>query len=111
MDSSKPPDKQGPNPVVAIAAGKLLTDQQISKIIAVLNERGVGGTACPRCGNSGFNFEPGLAQIVLHPSSSSAPFGGPTLPCAVTSCTKCGFISMHAIGALGFLSDGEITGL
>ena len=31
--------------------------------------------------------------------------GGPMVPIAIVACTKCGAITMHALGALGLLDN------
>jgi ribosomal protein L37E len=83
-----------------------LTARQREAIAAALNERGVS-RPCPRCGNATFQVETG---IIAHPVQSdlqTLTIGGVSIPVAVTSCRRCGFISEHALGQLGLISMFE----
>ena len=79
-----------------------LTQEQKDKIIAKLVERGVV-LPCPRCGNQSFVMVDGYFTHSVSSEIGSIVLGGPTVPSVVTACTKCGFLSQHALGALGLL--------
>jgi ribosomal protein S27AE len=77
------------------------------QIIAELEKRGATAP-CPRCGNSNFILMDGFLNNPLQTElTGSLILGGPTVPSIVTVCSKCGFMSQHALGALQLLqSDG-----
>ena len=81
-----------------------------NKIITLLKERGVS-LPCPRCGNTKF----GLIDGYINPSlgkeiTAGLIIGGATLPSVATVCEKCGFVSHHALGALGLLPSKRKEG-
>ena len=90
-----------PNPKIG---ERLLGKRQLAMIIDALNKRGVD-RPCPRCGHEVFLLEQGLATHSLQKSSSETTLGGLAIPVALTSCVRCGFLSEHALGALGLLND------
>ena len=77
-------------------------------IEAALRERGVN-RPCPRCGTNLFRVMPGLALIALQQPGNDLEVGGPALPAAITLCANCGFVSEHALGALGLNNNPEFT--
>jgi hypothetical protein len=78
-----------------------------SEIIAAL-ERANANEPCPRCRHNEFTLIDGYVNVLTHPHFSGAlVLGGPTIPTVVTVCTRCGFISQHAVGALS-LSPQEV---
>ncbi len=76
------------------------TDEQKDHIIARLREHDVRPT-CPRCGNNGYVLLGGMSL------GASAAGGTPTadadepMPAAVVACSRCGFVSLHVLRALG----------
>jgi hypothetical protein len=102
-----------PSEPPAPPAPGLLTNEQAQKVIDALNERGARAN-CPRCGNEHFGLVNAISLVGLQaPGQALAPFmGGPTVPCVLAYCTRCGFISVHALGVLGFLNpEGKVTGI
>jgi hypothetical protein len=99
-------------PALGTPVAPMLTPQQIEKIGAAITARGVTAP-CPRCGNATFTIVPGIARIpVTAPDASQSFLAGPNLPCVTAICGRCGFISLHALGTLGFLdANGNFTGL
>jgi hypothetical protein len=91
---------------------QLLTKEQGDKIIERLNAKEAKGP-CPRCANTQFTLMPGTTLVTLQaPGAGGLVIGGPAIPCVITVCARCGFLSTHALGTLGFLSEkGEVTGL
>ena len=83
-----------------------ITEQQKHRIIQELEKRGAN-LPCPRCGNKSFTLLDGYVNQTLAGELSAAIIvGGPSIPSAVTACTRCGFLSHHALGALGLLQGG-----
>lgn len=79
-----------------------LSEDQRRKIADALEKKGATGP-CPRCGQRQFSV---LEGYFIHPISTSASglrIGGPAVPVAVIACNNCGFLSEHALGALGLL--------
>ena len=82
------------------------SQEQKDRIIKALTEKGVE-LPCPRCGNSNFTLVNGYFAQPIQPELGSITLGGPNIPSVVTVCTRCGFISQHALGALGLLPSAE----
>lgn len=83
---------------------RLLGKRQLAMIVDALSKRGAD-RPCPRCGHEVFLLEQGLGTHSLQKSSSETTLGGLAIPVAITSCVRCGFLSEHALGALGLLND------
>jgi ribosomal protein S27AE len=87
---------------------KKMTPAQAQEVIKALREKGVK-LPCPRCGNGHFTlldgfFNQPVSTADWSPASQAMAFSsGPTVPSVVTACTRCGFVSQHALGALGLL--------
>jgi len=79
-----------------------LSRAEVEKIIQALREHGAE-LPCPRCGNPDFNVEPVYFAHPIQTTLTGINLGGPSIPTAVTVCTRCGFLSEHALGALGLL--------
>jgi hypothetical protein len=77
---------------------------ELDRIIKVLEEKGAL-KACPRCGKDDFTLVDAFSRQHLQDSLKGHVIGGPTIPCVVVICQNCGFISYHALGYLGLLSD------
>jgi len=84
-----------------------LSEEDKNKIIAKLTEKGVFAN-CPMCGNRNFVIADGYFN---HPIQSTIEGGivlaGPSIPTIAIICSKCGFISQHALGVLGLLNGGQ----
>jgi hypothetical protein len=78
------------------------SQEQKEKIVKALMERGAQ-SPCPRCGNPNFTLLDGFFNQPIQPELGNIILGGPSIPSVVTVCTHCGFISQHALGALGLL--------
>lgn len=60
-----------------------------------LTEKGVS-KACPRCPS--FNFEVvGQTQVSLTENLNVFSLGGTIIPAVIVACSKCGFLTFHAI--------------
>ena len=85
--------------------------QQISperkkEIIKALEERGAK-LPCPRCGNQSFALLDGYFNQTIQTELKGMVIGGPSVPSVVVACSKCGYLSQHALGALGLLPKEE----
>jgi hypothetical protein len=82
-----------------------IPEQQKQRIVQELQKRGAN-RPCPRCGNMTFTLLDGyFNQSLTGTVSATIVIGGPTIPSIVTACTQCGFLSQHALGALGLLRE------
>jgi len=80
----------------------LLTVQQKNNIATALGKRGVP-RACPMCGTSKWVIGDGYFYNTLQGDVTSVNLAGVGIPCVPLICSHCGFISQHALGALGLL--------
>ncbi len=80
----------------------MLTEEQKNLIIKALEERGAK-LPCPRCSNTQFTILDGYFNQTLQTELKNISIGGLTIPSIVIGCVKCGFLSQHALGALGLL--------
>ena len=78
-----------------------LTDRQKQKIQDSLTEKGVRGQ-CPMCGRSNWNIMESLVAGTPITLGGDLELGSGSVPMAQLACGNCGFVSHHAIGALGF---------
>lgn len=86
---------------------RTITQEQKQKIVERLRERGVV-RPCPMCGKGSWVLADGYLNEALHGNLAYALFlGGPSLPSAAIICTNCGFMSQHALGALGLLGEAD----
>jgi ribosomal protein L37E len=83
-----------------------LTQEQKDKIVAKLEERGAK-LPCPRCGSRSFTLLDGYFTQPVCAEIGAIVLGGTTVPSIVVVCTQCGFLSQHALGALGMLPATE----
>ena len=58
---------------------------------------------CPRCASTEFSVADGYLNQTIQGELSGVVIGGPSIPSALIVCTNCGFMSQHALGALGLL--------
>lgn len=72
------------------------------RIVRALLSKGAN-LPCPRCGNLNFAVLDGYFNQPLQMKLDGLYLGGPSIPTVVTACVKCGFLSCHALGALGLL--------
>lgn len=86
----------------------MLANDQKEKIVKVLNER-LGGFQCPMCHKGPFTIIDGFFNISIQSNLSSYTLGGTTVPMVAITCNNCGYISFHALGALGLLDSFQKT--
>lgn len=80
-----------------------MTEDEKQKIIKALEDRGAK-FPCPRCGNQQFTLMDGYFNQTIQTNLKGMVIGGPSVPSVVVVCTRCGYMSQHALGALGLLS-------
>jgi|ERR1700682_185257 len=105
VEPEKPPQAK-PQAAPPSSSFKLNAEQQ-AKVKAKLAEKGVN-QPCPRCGNADFTLiDRGVSNPTLQDLAGSLiPI---SIPSVVTFCSRCGYLSLHALGILGFLDkDGRI---
>lgn len=61
--------------------------------------------SCPMCGNKSFTISDGYTIQVLQDFIDKVQLGGPSIPCVCIICRNCGFVSQHALGALGLVPE------
>ena len=84
-----------------------MTKQDKQKYIQILNDK-KATLPCARCGNTNFSILDGyFRHEVQQKLDGNISFGGAHIPCLAVACENCGNISMHALGALGLLPQGE----
>ncbi len=83
-----------------------LPQEQKQKIIKALEDHGVK-LPCPRCGKNGFTLLDGYFNQTIQTQLGGIVIGGPSIPSVVVACNYCGYLSQHALGALGLLPKGE----
>jgi ribosomal protein S27AE len=79
-----------------------MDDAEQKKVIAALEKAGAR-LPCPRCGNTQFSLLDGYINNPIQSNLSGIFIGGPSIPAVVVACTKCGYLSQHALGALNLL--------
>ena len=86
---------------------KPLSDPDKKRLLDTLKERGVQAN-CPMCSNKNFVLMDGYFSNPLQ-GNPNAGFvvGAPTIPTIAVVCTNCGFMSHHALGALGLLQPEQ----
>lgn len=83
-----------------------IPEERKKEIVKALEERGAK-LPCPRCGNQSFTLLEGYFNQPIQSELKGMVIGGPTIPSIVIACSRCGFLSQHALGALGLLPREE----
>lgn len=90
-----------------------MTQEEREKIFKALETRQVRAI-CPICKIGRLTLVNGYFKKVLSDDYKSPVIGGRYLPSIILICNNCGFVSQHALGALGLLhnqnSDAETDG-
>lgn len=87
-----------------------LSSQNKEKIVNCLKEKGVK-LKCPMCTNDTFTLIDGYFNELIQPAiKGGLVIGGPSIPSIGIACNQCGFISKHALGALGLLENENKNG-
>jgi ribosomal protein S27AE len=87
-----------------------LNDEQKQKIIELLQKR-KARKRCPRCGNKNFALLDGYfnqpIQKTIPVTITDIVNNGAFISSVVVVCTRCGYLSQHALGVLGLLPAEE----
>ena len=82
----------------------MLSEDKKQEFIAALTEKiranGQSG-ACPMCGNEKFLMVDACLVNVLQPDVRSVTLTGASIPTLAIICDNYGYLSQHAVGALG----------
>lgn len=84
----------------------MLDKKEKEKIIETL-VRKVPSLECPMCHNRHFILADGYTMLGVQDSKEHWIMGGSVMPVIGLVCSQCGFISFHALGALGLLEKKE----
>jgi hypothetical protein len=76
-----------------------LTDRQKETIQSSLQSKIRGN--CPMCNSSNWSLENQVVATTATSLGGGMAMGGPYIPMVQLVCTNCGFVSHHAVGALG----------
>lgn len=77
-----------------------LTDRQRRTIMESLQSKGVR-LQCPMCGNNNWTLADDLVIGTAFTLGGGMALGGAHIPMCQLVCNTCGFVSHHAVGALG----------
>lgn len=58
---------------------------------------------CPFCGSRDFSSVDKLASVLIGDDVDSLNLG-PSIPCGMVICQKCGYVNLFALGVLGMLN-------
>lgn len=81
-----------------------MTPEKHLELINKLVEKGAI-YPCPRCGNKNFSLLNGYTLQSIQDEPKGFVLGGRGMPAVMATCTNCGFISYHALGALEKLQE------
>ena len=82
----------------------MISNEEKQRIISELNNRiNSGDIKCPMCGNEHFIIADGYFNPTLQNNLKGFVIGGSSIPSIAIVCSRCGFISSHALGILGLL--------
>jgi len=83
-----------------------IPEEEKQRIKKALEDKGAT-LPCPRCGNNSFTLLGGYFNQPIQPNLQGLVLGGRSVPMAVVVCNRCGYLSLHALGALGLLQQDE----
>ena len=81
----------------------MIDNEQKRKIVDELAKRIQRPLTCPMCQNNSFTLADGYFHNTLQSDLVTISIGGQNMPTVAIICTKCGFVSQHALGILGLL--------
>jgi len=85
----------------------ILPEAEKQRIIKKLQEKGVK-IHCPMCGHNNFIIADGYFNNSMQSGfGGGLVLGGPSIPTIGIVCGNCGFISQHALGVLGLLTQND----
>ena len=81
----------------------MVDKERANQIIQALSKKGVT-KPCPRCGHPHFSVV-AETSIPINSDPTSITIGGPVVPTVIVACSNCGFVTQHALGALGLVPE------
>ena len=84
-----------------------MNQEQRNKIAQELTKR-VGAFKCPMCNKGPFSIVDGYFNLSISESMRSINIGGTSIPMTALVCSNCGYVSFHALGAIGLLNKDRI---
>ena len=81
------------------------TTEERDDIVNRLQQKGVS-RPCPRCGSDQFNLVDGFAVFGLVDRLEDEGVRH-LMPSVCVACSRCGFLTFHALGALGLLNKDQ----
>lgn len=81
-----------------------MTEEEKIQIASIISKK-LTNTKCPMCGSNKFSISDGYVFNEIHSDYKHRILGGAGIPSVLLICSNCGFISQHAIGALGLLNE------
>ena len=87
----------------------MIGQKEKEKILEKLDSKKIKAK-CPMCGKRHFAMADSYIRNDLQDNLKSVNIGGPSIPSVVIICTNCGFLSQHALGMLGLLSEEAENG-
>jgi hypothetical protein len=82
----------------------MLTDKDKENIKLAFDKK-VHDLTCPMCKNKAFTMADGYFVNNMQKDINSINLGGQAIPTIGIICNNCGFVSQHALGALGILEN------
>lgn len=83
----------------------MIPEEKKSKIIETLVSR-IPNMCCPMCHNTHFTIVDGYMAEQIHDDYRNIVLSvGNILPSVLLVCSRCGFMSRHSLGVLGFLNE------
>jgi len=76
--------------------------EEKEKIIKKLTEK-EALQPCPRCRRNSFTLIDGYFNQTIQNNFQGLVIGGTSVPTIIVVCENCGYLSQHALGALGLL--------
>lgn len=83
-----------------------MTQEERLKILKALDERKIS-SLCPFCKKGTLTLVDGYVGHFLNEDYSKQMLSGRYMPSILLVCNHCGFLSMHALGALGLLPHND----
>ena len=86
----------------------MIDDDKKQEIARILKER-IGKFECPMCHQTNFSLIDGYFHCIMQDSIGQSSLSGMSVPSVAIICSNCGFMSQHALGALGLLNKYKNT--
>ena len=81
-------------------------DESVKKLKKIIDAH----MECPMCHNKDFRVYDGFTKNTIQPDLDRFRIGGPSIPCLSIVCTRCGFLSQHAVEIFNPSAFDDATG-